>query len=128
MEWSKIIGVLLENARNYFLTAGIAFTIFYIILRKRIKLKKIQSKFPLFKDYRREIFYSIISIIIFSFPPVFILFNDKIRPLTQYYSDISQHSQVYFYSAFISMIFIHNAYFTGFIGSCTINFFSNLCI
>lgn len=111
MEWSKIIGVLLENARNYFLTAGIAFTIFYIVLRKRIKLTKIQSKFPKNKDYRREIFFSIISIIIFSFPPVFILFNDSIRPLTQYYTDISQYGNLYFFSAFVLMIFIHDAYF-----------------
>ncbi len=111
MEWSKIIGILLENARNYFLTASIAFTIFYIFLRKNIKLKKIQSKFPQSKDYRREIFYSIISIIIFSFPPVFILFNDGIRPYTQYYTDINQHSKLYFFSAFILMIFIHDAYF-----------------
>jgi Delta7-sterol 5-desaturase len=111
MDWSKIIGILLENARNYFLTAGIAFTIFYIILRKRIEFKKIQSKFPQNKDYRREIFYSIISIIIFSFPPIFILFNDSIRPYTQYYTDINQHSKLYFFSAFILMIFIHDAYF-----------------
>jgi Delta7-sterol 5-desaturase len=111
MDWSKIIGILLENARNYFLTAGIAFTIFYIILRKRIEFKKIQSKFPQNKDYRREIFYSIISIIIFSFPPIFILFNDSIRPYTQYYTDISQHSLLYFFLAFVLMIFIHDAYF-----------------
>ena len=111
MEWPKLIGVLLENARNYFLIAGFAFTIFYIVLRKRIELKKIQSKFPQNKDYRREIFFSIISIIIFSFPPIFILFNDNIRPLTQYYTDINQHSKLYFFSAFILMIFIHDAYF-----------------
>ncbi|MCP9755967.1 sterol desaturase family protein [Lacihabitans sp. CCS-44] len=111
MEWSKIIGILLENARNYFLTASIAFTIFYIFFKEKIELKKIQSKFPQSKDYRREIFYSIISIIIFSFPPVFILFNDGIRPYTLYYTDINQHSKLYFFSAFILMIFIHDAYF-----------------
>jgi Delta7-sterol 5-desaturase len=111
MDWSKIIDILLENARNYFLTAGSAFIIFYIILRKRIEFKKIQSKFPQNKDYRREIFYSIISIIIFSFPPMFMLFNDNIRPHTQYYSVISEHSKLYFFSAFVLMIFIHDAYF-----------------
>lgn len=111
MDWTKIIGILLENARNYFLTAGIAFFIFYILLKKRVEIKKIQSKFPQNKDYQREIFFSIISIIIFSFPPIFILFNDDIRPYTQYYTEISQHSKLYFFSAFILMIFIHDTYF-----------------
>jgi Delta7-sterol 5-desaturase len=111
MDWSKIIGILLENARNYFLTAGIAFTTFYIIFRKKISLRKIQPKFPKSRDYRREITYSIISIVIFSFPPVFILFNNTIRPLTQYYTDIAQHTKLYFFSAFVMMIFIHDTYF-----------------
>ncbi len=111
MEWSKIIGILLENARNYFLIAGITFIVFYVLLKKKIELKKIQRKFPQNKDYRREIAFSLVSIVIFSFPPVFILFNDNIRPLTQYYTTIDQHSLVYFFSAFVIMIFIHDTYF-----------------
>lgn len=57
MNWSKIIGILLENARNYSVIAGITFLIFYVFLRKRIAFKKIQLKFPETKDYQREVFF-----------------------------------------------------------------------
>lgn len=111
MEWSKIIQIVLENARNYSVIAGIAFLLFYVIFKKKIAFKKIQRKFPLNKDYQREVFFSILSIMIFTLPPVIILLNDKIRPLTYYYSDINEHSKLYFYFAFVLMIFIHDAYF-----------------
>ncbi len=111
MNWSKIIGILLENARNYSVIAGITFLIFYVFLRKRIAFKKIQLKFPETKDYQREVFFSILSIMIFTLPPVFMLLNDTIRPHTYYYTDINQYSKAYFFSAFIMMIFIHDTYF-----------------
>ncbi len=111
MNWSKIIGILLENARNYSVIAGIAFLVFYVFLRKRIAFKKIQLKFPETKDYQREVFFSILSIMIFTLPPVFMLLNDTIRPHTYYYTDINQYSKAYFYLAFIIMIFIHDTYF-----------------
>jgi Delta7-sterol 5-desaturase len=111
MNWSKIIGILLENARNYSVIAGITFLVFYVFLRKRIAFKKIQIKFPETKDYQREVFFSILSIMIFTLPPVFMLLNDTIRPHTYYYTDINQHSKTYFYLAFIMMIFIHDTYF-----------------
>lgn len=111
MNWSKIISILIDNARNYSLIAGSTFLVFYVVLRKRISFKKIQLKFPESKDYRRELFYSIISIMIFSMPPVIMLLNDTIRPFTQYYSDINQHSKLYFFLAFGLMIVIHDTYF-----------------
>lgn len=111
MNWSILIKILLDNARNYFIIAGIAFLIFYIVRRSKIESKKIQSKFPKKSDYSREIFFSIISIIIFSFPPLVILFSDTFRPMTFYYKDMAQHGWLYFFSAFILMIFIHDTYF-----------------
>jgi Delta7-sterol 5-desaturase len=111
MKWSEVLSILLDNARNYSVIAGITFIIFYILLRKRIFFKKIQLIFPEGKDYRRELFYSILSIMIFSLPPVVMLLNDSIRPYTLYYSDINQHSSVYFYSAFLIMIVLHDTYF-----------------
>jgi Delta7-sterol 5-desaturase len=111
MNWLKIVSILLENARNYSVIAGIAFLVFYVFLRKRVAFKKIQLKFPEMKDYQREVFFSILSIMIFTLPPVFMLLSDTIRPHTYYYTDINQHSKAYFYLAFIMMIFIHDTYF-----------------
>ena len=111
MEWSVLVKLLLDNARNYTFIAGLTFLIFYVIRRKRIESEKIQSKFPRQADYFREIFFSIISIMIFSLPPLIILFSETIRPMTFYYKDIAQHGWFYFFIAFILMIFIHDTYF-----------------
>ena len=41
MNWEKFVWLLLDNADKYFLIAGPAFLIFYILFRKRITYKKI---------------------------------------------------------------------------------------
>src|SRR5574339_383835 len=111
MNWEKFTWILLDNADKYFFIAGPAFIIFYILLKKKIRYKKIQQHFPKVSDYGREIFFSVLSIIIFSFPPLFMLFNDNIRPHTTYYTDISQYGWVYAVIAFPVMLLIHDAYF-----------------
>jgi sterol desaturase/sphingolipid hydroxylase (fatty acid hydroxylase superfamily) len=111
MNWSKLPGILFDVADKYFLLAGIAFLLFYVIYKKRITWKKIQPKFPGTKDYRREIFFSTLSIIIFSLPALLILKNDAIRPHSSFYPVISQYGWVYFFLAFPLMLLIHDAYF-----------------
>src|SRR5688500_19759144 len=95
MNWEKFTWLLLDNADKYFLIAGPAFLIFYIILKKKINYKKIQNSFPKSKDYKREIFFSTISIIIFSFPLLFMLYSDRIRMHTTFYTDIMKYSLIY---------------------------------
>src|SRR4030095_11341862 len=111
MNWEKFTWLLLDNADKYFFIAGPAFLIFYILLKKKITYKKIQYRFPKIGDYGREIIFSVLSIIIFSFPPLFMLYNDSIRPHTTFYKDISQHGWVYAVLAFPLMLLIHDAYF-----------------
>jgi len=36
MNWNDVIHILVGNARNYFVIAGIAFIIFYVLLKKKI--------------------------------------------------------------------------------------------
>jgi Delta7-sterol 5-desaturase len=111
MNWEKFTWLLLDNADKYFLIAGPAFLIFYIILKKKINYKKIQNSFPKSKDYKREIFFSTLSIIIFSFPPLFMLYSDSIRPHTTFYSDIREYGWLYAILAFPLMLLIHDTYF-----------------
>lgn len=101
---------LLLIGLRYFLVAGFAFLIFYVLLRKRISYKKIQLKFPVLKDYRRELFFSACTILIFSLAPTTMLLT-PVRQYTQYYSNISDHSLLYFWLAFPLMFIIHDAYF-----------------
>lgn len=111
MNWDKFVWVLLDNADKYFLIAGPAFFIFYVFLKKKISYKKIQQAFPKKKDYWREIFFSTISIIIFSFPPLYMLYDDNIRPHTTFYTDISEYGWVYTILAFPLMLLMHDTYF-----------------
>ncbi|HLG38052.1 MAG TPA: sterol desaturase family protein [Chitinophagaceae bacterium] len=111
MNWEKFTWLLLDNADKYFLIAGPAFLIFYVILRKKIVYKKIQGRFPKVKDYSREIFFSVLSIIIFSFPPLLMLYSDSIRPHTTFYTAISEHGWLYAVLAFPLMLLMHDAYF-----------------
>lgn len=67
--------VLLETTLRYFVIAGVLFFIYYKRLRPRIAYRKIQLRFPQKNDYRRQIGYSCITIIIFSLVGVMFLFT-----------------------------------------------------
>jgi lathosterol oxidase len=111
MKWEKFIWLLLDNADKYFLIAGPAFLIFYIFLGKKISYKKIQQRFPKVKDYWREISFSVLSVIIFSFPPLLMLYSDSIRPHTTFYKNIAEYGWVYAILAFPLMVLMHDTYF-----------------
>jgi Delta7-sterol 5-desaturase len=111
MDWSKFFRELLNIADKYYVIAGAAFLAYYVLLKKRITWKKIQLKFPGKKDYRREILYSTVAILIFSIPPLFLLQNDYLRPYTTFYTDISRHGWLYFWGAFPLMLLMHDTYF-----------------
>src|SRR4051812_41163848 len=105
--WSDFLALI---SLRYFLIAGLAFFICYVLFKKRIAFKKIQLKFPGNKDYRREILYSLCTVFIFSLVPTLMLLT-PVRQYTQYYSRISDHSLLYFWLAFPVMFILHDAYF-----------------
>lgn len=97
-------------ALRYFIIAGLAFLVWYIIRKKVIGFKKIQLRFPELKDYQREILYSSITIIIFSFVPYYLL-NTHLRQYTLFYINIEQYGWLWFWLAFPIMLLLHDAYF-----------------
>jgi len=101
----------LHVATRYYLAAGTAFLIFYIVLRRRLASGKIQAKFPGWKDYGRELFFSSMSIVIFALPPLILIQNNHLRPYTTYYGHIALHGWVYFFAVFPLMFLIHDTYF-----------------
>src|SRR5450631_133871 len=111
MDWVKVLRVLIDVADKYYVIAGLAFLVFYVIFKKRNTWKKIQLRYPGGKDYRREIIFSTISVFIFALPPVLLLQIDAVRPHTTFYKDIAQHGWLYFLGAFPLMLLIHDAYF-----------------
>jgi Delta7-sterol 5-desaturase len=111
MTWEKYINHIINIADKYYLIAGFAFLIFYIILKKNILYKKIQVIFPKSKDYFREISFSTLSMLIFATTPLVILNSNYLRPHTHYYENIKQYGMFYFFAAFVIMLLIHDTYF-----------------
>ncbi|NCI47884.1 sterol desaturase family protein [Sediminibacterium soli] len=111
MDLKTFVYLLLDNAGRYFFVAAPVFFLFYVLLRKRIAGKKIQLRFPGLSDYAREILYSTLSIIIFSIPPLLMLYSPVIRPYTRFYTDINEYGWTYLVAAFPLLFLLHDTYF-----------------
>lgn len=103
--------IFLVVSLRYFLLAGLAFFIWYVLRKNKIGFKKIQLRFPLSKDYQREMLYSLSTMFIFTFIIWSILGNEEIRKHTTWYADIEQHGRIYFWLAFPLMLLMHDTYF-----------------
>lgn len=100
----------LANLVRYVLLAGTAFFVFYIILKNKTTRIKIQSKFPKLSDYQREIFYSVLTFMIFSLVGVAI-YHPIVLPYTQIYFKVSDYGWPYLIFSFFLMVFLHDTYF-----------------
>ncbi len=100
---------LIHTSTRYFMVAGAIFILFYIVFRKWMLHRKIQQKFPDWKDYRRDIFYSAISMCIFA--TIGVMTFTILEPYTNMYYDINEHSKWYYAFTFVWMFFLHDAYF-----------------
>lgn len=111
MNWSAYFKNVTIIGSRYMILATLAFLLFYIILRRSIAGKKIQQRFPHLADYAREIGFSILTIFIMAFIPSLVLGNKDLARHTQFYTDIHQHSLLWFIIAFPIMAIVHDTYF-----------------
>ncbi len=95
---------------RYLIVAGIAFGVYYLAFRKQLAWKKIQDKFPKTKDYRREFFYSAISIGIFSVIAWTVIMG-PLRPYNFLFNDLSSKPWWYYALTFPLMFLLHDTYF-----------------
>jgi len=94
---------------RYLLAAGLSFLIFYVLFREFFKKKRIQKLFPKSADYRRDLGYSLLTILFFtliSFLTFFVL-----RPYTMLYDSLTDKSIGYWLLTVIPIFFIHDFYF-----------------
>lgn len=102
--------IFFKISSKYYFIVTIAFLLFYIIYKNRLKFKKIQLKFPDKKDYIREALYSLLTMIIFTI--IIIGLNSKpIVDHTNRYLNIDENGKIYYYLVFIIMFFMHDLYF-----------------
>lgn len=102
--WQKI-------GSRYFLVAGAAFLLCYVLFFRRIEHHKIQSRNPKAKDYLREIGYSLFTISLFALVPLFFLTLEPVRVHTTFYTDIKEYGPIWFWAAFPVMLIMHDTYF-----------------
>lgn len=105
----NFLPVLLIAAR-YFVFAGSAFLIFYVIWKRRFSSFKIQKLFPKKRDYYREIKYSSLTMLIFS-GYAFLVFRSPLKDLTRVYENFSDFGIAYFAASVVLAILVHDTYF-----------------
>lgn len=106
----QVILIFILSMIRYILFGGLAFLFFYVLLKNKSFFAKIQKKWPAKADYYREIFYSVLTFLIFSVTPL-VLNNPYIKPYTTIYRDINQHGILYFWLVFPFMLIVHDTYF-----------------
>ncbi len=111
MNLEKFVWLLLDNAIKYFFISLPFYLVYYVFFKKQFSFKKIQSKFPKLKDYARELGFSTLSVLIFSVPPLVMMYSDTIRPYTTFYNRIDMYGKLYFILAFPLMLIMHDTYF-----------------
>ena len=105
----KFLFEIWRIARDYLIFASSAFFLFYVVLRKPLWFRKIQQKMPALLDYRRDILYSISSMIISAI--VIILTFYIARDYNNVYHDIGKYGVAYWVFTFFWMFFLHDTWF-----------------
>ncbi len=95
---------------RYFLFAGIAFSLFYIVFQRTFQKHKIQQKQAKGIDFRREIFYSVVTNLIFVAIALFVEFGPLAKH-SQMYQDIHDFPLWYLPVSVILALIIHDTYF-----------------
>jgi Delta7-sterol 5-desaturase len=103
-------GLYIANSLRYVIIAGLAFVIFYFGKKNKFLNRRIQKRYPQNKDYLREIIYSLITFIIFSFIGIFISLCKR-NGYTLMYNDISDYGIPYFIISVFMMLLLHDTYF-----------------
>jgi lathosterol oxidase len=107
---NKFIAVLLVIFFRYVVFASIAFLLFYVIKKNAWSFKKIQARFPVMTDYRREFLYSVSTSIIFA-TLGYLFFFGPLAKYTMIYKNIGAHSWAYFLLTIVLILVVHDTYF-----------------
>lgn len=110
MNWTVFWTALEKIGTRYFLTALVAFLVFYVLLRQSWWPKKLQKKFPKTMDYLREGGYSLSTMLIFSFI-IMVLNEPAIAPYTTRYPNMGDYGMVWYFACFPVMFIMHDFYF-----------------
>ena len=102
------INAMQKISGRYFILASVTFLIFYILFPRYFHKIKIQKLFPKAINYYRDVFFSVISILIFS-TMAYVSFA-LLKPYNNLnYGSIDNY--FFFALSFVWMFFLHDTYF-----------------
>ena len=101
---------IVANIIRFLVLAGIPFLIFYVLFSSRFDKLKIQDRDLRRRDLNRELFYSIITVIVFIVLSLTILFTPFVG-YTKIYKDIALYHWAWIPLSVFLGIVIHDTYF-----------------
>lgn len=104
------IFIFLVNFIRYIFIAGLFFGLFYVVLRNSTKFRKLQSRFPKWKDYRREFLASTLSCVVFGVVG-WLAYKTPFYEFSLAYSNLHDYPIWYFWLSIALMIVLHDTYF-----------------
>jgi sterol desaturase/sphingolipid hydroxylase (fatty acid hydroxylase superfamily) len=105
-----MIGSSVALGFRYLLFAGVAWLLCYVIFRRRWLHRKIIARFPAGSEIRRELKYSILSLLIFGLVGAATVVAGRLG-WTQLYWRIDQHGWTWFWLSIGCVVLLHDAYF-----------------
>lgn len=105
----EIFGGAKYQLTTYFKFATIAFVLFYWLLKKPLWFRKIQKSLPKLTDYRRDVFYSLLSIGIIAVINTITFYC--LIDYTNLYFDFKEYSITYYCFTWVWMFLLHDTFF-----------------
>lgn len=99
-----------EVGMRYFFFAGLAWILAYRLYRNRWFHRKIIPRFPQSSEVRRELGYSLLTLVIFGFMGAATITASR-HGYTQMYWKISDYGRGWFFASVACAIFLHDTYF-----------------
>jgi Delta7-sterol 5-desaturase len=99
-----------EEATWYLLFASVTWLAFYVLLRRRLAHRKINPRYPAWKQLGWELLFSLRSLLVFGIVGGFIVFCVR-SGWSRLYFRIDDHGWTWFYVSIGLMVVLHDTYF-----------------
>jgi sterol desaturase/sphingolipid hydroxylase (fatty acid hydroxylase superfamily) len=103
-------GTSIALALRYLMFAGMGWLLGYVFFQRRWFHRKIIARLPESADVRRELAYSVLTVVIFGVVAAVTVLASK-AGLTQMYWRIGDHGVKWFWASIVCAILLHDTYF-----------------
>jgi Delta7-sterol 5-desaturase len=104
------LGISIQAGVRYALIAGLAWLLFYVFFKRRLKNRKIIARMPASSEVWREMQYAALTILIFGAVGAATWFA-VLNGMTQVYFRISEHGWAWFSMSVVLAILLHDTWF-----------------